>query len=163
MITMGFWVEWMTCLHSYSQAESHELPQAKIGRDLTLLEIDLILASQRRKIFKNLPTHIFIYFLAWADCLRSLECKYSIRIHINGLLTNLEKLGKFFVQKPVAALSTCFDEDGTRVEGLERGLTSATEDIWMGYAIKFVLALRSCTADDCKFGPKRVLHYVWRL
>ena len=94
MTSMGFWVEWMTCLHSYSQAESHELPQAKIGRDLTLLEIDLILASQREKIFKNRPSYIFIHFLAWDDCLRSLECKYSIRIHINGLLTNLEKLWK---------------------------------------------------------------------
>ena len=153
----------MTCLHSYSQAESHELSQAKIGRDVTLLEIDLILASQPEKIFKNRPSYIFIHFLAWDDCLRSLKCKYSIRIHINGLLTNLEKLGKFFVQKAVAALSTCFDEDGTRVEGLERGLTSATEDIWLGCAIKFVLALRSCKAEDCKSGPKGVLQYAWGL
>ena len=73
------------------------------------------------------------------------------------------RVGNFFVQKAVAALSTCFDEDGARVEGLEWGLTSATEDIWMGCAIKFVLALRSCKAEDCKFGLKRVLHYVWGL
>ena len=86
MTTMGFWVEWMICLHSYSQAESHELPQAKIWQELTRLEIDLIVASQREKIFKNRPSHIFIYFLAWADCLRSLEYKNNIRIHIIGLL-----------------------------------------------------------------------------
>ena len=39
-----------------------------------------------------------------------------------------------------------------RVEGLRWGLTSVMVDIWLGCAIKFGLSLRSCTADDCKFG-----------
>ena len=84
----------MVSMHSCARAAFNELPQANIWQDLTLWYIEQIPAWRRHKFFKKRPSHIFMDFLAWDDCLRSLECKYSIRIHINVLLTNLEKLRK---------------------------------------------------------------------
>ena len=53
------------------------------------------------------------------------------------------RVGQYlFVKNALTAISTCFGADGGRVEGLGWGVMSATEDIYLDCAIKFVVVLR---------------------
>ena len=73
------------------------------------------------------------------------------------------RVGQYlFVQNALTAISTCFHADGGGVEGMGWGVMSATEDIYLDYAIKILLALRPCILDECKVRPETVLQlFIW--